>query len=61
MVQKDPVCGMMIDERRHSIYREVNGQKVYLCSAACKSQLDQNPDKYGIKYNNNIYNSLTVM
>jgi YHS domain-containing protein len=45
---KDPVCNMMVDEKKARHISEVNGgQKVYLCSAQCKSQFDQNPNKYG--------------
>jgi Cu+-exporting ATPase len=45
---KDPVCGMMIDEKTAKHVSEVRGgKKVYLCSAACKSQFDSNPSKYG--------------
>ena len=44
---KDPVCNMMVDEKKAQHISEVNGQKVYLCSAQCKSQFDQNPNKYG--------------
>ena len=47
MVQKDPVCNMMVDENKAQNISEVNGQKFYLCSARCKSQFDQNPSKYG--------------
>ncbi len=46
--QKDPVCGMMVDEKKDTEnISEINGQKIYLCSASCKSQFDQNPGKYG--------------
>jgi Cu+-exporting ATPase len=44
---KDPVCNMLVDERKTQHVSEVNGRKVYLCSASCKSQFDQNPSKYG--------------
>jgi YHS domain-containing protein len=44
---KDPVCNMMVDEKKAQHISEVNGQKVYLCSSNCKSQFDQNPSKYG--------------
>ncbi len=40
---KDPVCKMMVDERTAKHISEVSGKKVYLCSAACKSQFDANP------------------
>jgi YHS domain-containing protein len=44
---KDPVCKMMIDEKTAKHVSEVAGKKVYLCSAACKSQFDGDPKKYG--------------
>jgi YHS domain-containing protein len=44
---KDPVCNTMIDEKKAQHASEVNGQKVYLCSAQCKSQFDENFSKYG--------------
>jgi YHS domain-containing protein len=44
---KDPVCGMMIDEKTTKHISEIGGKKVYLCSSACKSQFDSNPSKYG--------------
>ena len=47
MAQKDPVCNMMIDEKKVQHVSEVNEQKIYLCSAYCKSQFGQNPSKYG--------------
>ena len=46
MTQKDPVCGMMVDERKTRHVSDANGQKIYLCSADCKSQFDQNPGKF---------------
>lgn len=44
---KDPVCNMMVDEKKAKFVSESNGRKVYLCSANCKSQFDANPSKYG--------------
>jgi YHS domain-containing protein len=44
---KDPVCNMVVDEKKAQHISEVNGQKVYLCSSNCKSQFEQNPNKYG--------------
>lgn len=43
---KDPVCKMTIDEKKTEHVSEVNGKKVYLCSANCKSEFDKNPKKY---------------
>jgi YHS domain-containing protein len=47
MAQRDPVCNMMVDEKKAQHISEANGQKIYLCSAQCKTQFDQNPNKYG--------------
>ena len=44
---KDPVCNMNVDEKTAKYTSEINGNKVYLCSSACKQQLEQNPSKYG--------------
>jgi YHS domain-containing protein len=45
---KDPVCNMMVDEKKTKIVSESGGgRKVYLYSAACKSQFEANPSKYG--------------
>jgi Cu+-exporting ATPase len=44
---KDPVCKMMVDEKAAKFVSEVSGSKVYLCSAACKTQFDGNPKKFG--------------
>jgi YHS domain-containing protein len=44
---KDPVCNMMVDEKTAKFVSEVGGKKVYLCSAACKTQFDSNPGKFG--------------
>lgn len=44
---KDPVCNMMVDEKTAKFASESGGKKIYLCSAACKSQFDANLEKYG--------------
>jgi YHS domain-containing protein len=44
---KDPVCNMMVDEKKAKFISEVGGRKAYLCSATCKSEFDSNPKKYG--------------
>jgi len=46
-MMKDPVCNMMIDEKKAKYISEAGGRKVYLCSEACKNQFDKNPQKYG--------------
>jgi len=44
---KDPVCNMMVDEKKAKFISEGGGRKAYLCSAMCKSEFDSNPKKYG--------------
>jgi YHS domain-containing protein len=44
---KDPVCKMMVDEKTAENVSEVDGKKVYLCSARCKEEFDKNPGRYG--------------
>ncbi len=44
---KDPVCNMNVDEKTAKHVSEINGNRIYLCSAACKQQFEQNPSKYG--------------
>ncbi|HZI70365.1 MAG TPA: hypothetical protein VFD60_04300 [Nitrososphaeraceae archaeon] len=44
---KDPVCGMIVDEKKGQNVSEVGEMKVYLCSVACKNEFDKNPSKYG--------------
>jgi len=45
-MQKDPVCGMMVDERRAKLTSEHDGQKFYFCSAGCKIAFDKDPRRY---------------
>ncbi len=44
-MEKDPVCGMMVDPKtsRKSEYR---GKTYYFCSAGCKADFDKDPEKY---------------
>jgi YHS domain-containing protein len=44
---KDPVCKMMVDEKKTKFVSDAGGRKVYLCSAMCKGEFDRNPAKYG--------------
>ncbi len=45
-MQKDPVCGMMVDERKAKITSNRERKTIYFCSAACKTSFDKNPQKY---------------
>jgi YHS domain-containing protein len=43
---KDPVCGMMIDEKTAAGRSEFQGQTYYFCAQVCKQRFDQNPHAY---------------
>jgi Cu+-exporting ATPase len=43
---KDPVCGMMIDEKKaagNSVYK---GMTYFFCAKSCKDKFDKNPGQY---------------
>jgi YHS domain-containing protein len=42
-LQKDPVCGMMVDEKKAKFTTNREGKTIYFCSAACKTSFDMNP------------------
>jgi YHS domain-containing protein len=44
--QTDVVCGMQIEESDKTGQSEYNGQTYYFCSAACKSNFDEEPEEY---------------
>jgi len=44
---KDPICGMMVDEKKANYKSEHEGKTFYFCSAACKTKFDSDPHKYG--------------
>ena len=37
---KDPICGMMVDEKTDKYVSEIEGGRTYFCSATCKSEFD---------------------
>lgn len=46
---KDLVCGMQVNEQQagsQGLTSEYRGQTYYFCSANCKRQFDQNPERY---------------
>jgi YHS domain-containing protein len=43
---KDPVCGMMVDEKTAKFKSNHMGKNIYFCSANCKATFDKNPGKY---------------
>ncbi|HEV2119568.1 MAG TPA: YHS domain-containing protein [Candidatus Bathyarchaeia archaeon] len=46
---KDPVCGMMVDERKTKFQSIYEGRNYYFCSSACKTTFDRSPQKYAGK------------
>jgi len=43
---KDPVCGMMVDEKKTKFKSDYKGKTFYFCAAACKTTFDKSPAKY---------------
>lgn len=43
---KDPVCGMMVDEKKAAATSTYQGQTYYFCSVGCKQDFDRNPAQY---------------
>lgn len=45
-MEKDPVCGMMVDPKTAAGKSEYQGKTYYFCSAGCKKDFDKEPQKY---------------
>ena len=43
---KDPICGMMVDEKKAKFKSDYNGKTYYFCAPSCKATFDKNPAKY---------------
>jgi len=43
---KDPICGMMVDERTAKFTSAHGGKTWYFCSAGCKATFEKNPARY---------------
>lgn len=43
---KDPVCNMMVDEKKAKHKSEYNGKTFYFCATSCKATFDKDPAKY---------------
>lgn len=43
---KDPVCGMMVNEKTAKFTSKYMGKTYYFCCQACKTKFDKNPEKY---------------
>ncbi len=45
-MQKDPVCGMQIEESKAAGKSVYKGQTSYFCAAACQEKFDTNPTQF---------------
>jgi YHS domain-containing protein len=43
---KDPVCGMMVDEKTAAAKSEYQGKTYYFCAVACKKKFDADPARF---------------
>jgi YHS domain-containing protein len=43
---KDPVCGMMVDEKTAAFKSDYMGKTYYFCASSCKASFDKNPAKF---------------
>lgn len=43
---KDPVCGMMVDEKKAAGKSEYQGKTYYFCSDQCMRRFQSDPAKY---------------
>ena len=43
---KDPVCGMMVDEKKAKFKSDFNGKTYYFCAPQCKATFDKEPAKF---------------
>lgn len=46
---KDPVCGMMVDDKSPAGTSEYQGKRYYFCSKDCKTEFDESPEEYADK------------
>ena len=46
IMAKDPVCGMMVDEKKAKYKSDYNGKTFYFCAASCKTTFDKDPAKF---------------
>lgn len=43
---KDPVCGMMVDEKTAKFKSDYQDKTYYFCAASCKATFDKSPAKF---------------
>jgi YHS domain-containing protein len=48
-MQKDPVCGMTVDDQKSASKSQFQGTTYFFCSEECKRKFDQQPELYAGK------------
>jgi Cu+-exporting ATPase len=46
-MRRDPICGMLVDEKTTKFNSEHEGIVFYFCSSGCKNTFDKDPHRYG--------------
>jgi P-type Cu+ transporter len=49
-MEKDPVCGMLIDPQSSAGQRDYKGVVYHFCSAGCLQRFDADPERYVIAH-----------
>jgi len=45
-MEKDPVCGMMVDPATAAASYDYRGKTYYFCAVGCKAAFEKNPERY---------------
>ena len=45
-MERDPVCGMLVDPKEAAAARDYQGTTYYFCSPSCAAKFDQVPQRY---------------
>lgn len=48
-MEKDPVCGMIVDEKASAATVEYRGKTYHFCSKHCAEKFNAEPEKYVTK------------
>jgi YHS domain-containing protein len=48
-MEKDPICGMAVDEKAAKYKSDYKGKTYYFCSQYCKTTFDKDPSKFASK------------
>ena len=43
---KDPVCGMMVDEKKAAATAAYKGTTYYFCAKSCKERFEKSPEQF---------------